>query len=474
MTHHFLGPILVLSGQKYQPTAAWGFYFETFASRFTRLRFFRWWSDRELVDAQRVKLHTEDQRPAEKTAAAPPAEDTMTPSVLPVVRHLPILLLFLGPVVPERLYPATEDLVNRNADFGVRLYQTVSSRTDDNVLLSPFVLSAGLMALLSGTGGSTLNQLLQGLTLAGLDPEVLPDQFRTLRDLVPQRAMNLQQGMAIFPAEGLSMSLSYQDLVQSKFGGKFQSLLYTSVPEALDAINTWAQEQTGTHIQQMLSTLDPQTQLLVVSAASYQARFSPNFNQTFTQNERFYVNKYRVVMVPMMFRAGKFFLAYDRSLKAGVLQLPMADGAAMLAVLPDEVTDITSVEEEVTSEKIQAWIQKLKKTKLEVQLPCFMLERSYSLKNILQTLDITQVFQDDADISKMGAAKGVKLSEVYHKSVISVDESSSDPSGAGGESTVFSTPPPRLTFNRPFIFIIYQEGTGSLLLMGRVTNPAEK
>ena len=47
-----------------------------------------------------------------------------------------------------------------------------------------------------------------------------------------------------------------------------------------------------------------------------------------------------------------------------------------------------------------------------MQLPRFLLERSYSLKSILQTLDITRVFQDDADISKMDEAKGHKLTEV--------------------------------------------------------------
>lgn len=83
---------------------------------------------------------------------------------------------------------------------------------------------------------------------------------------------------------------------------------------------------------------------------------------SFTQDERFYVDKYNVVMVPMMFRADKYFLAYDRSLKVGVLKLPMADGTAMLVLLPDEDVDITAVEEEVTAEKISAWIAQLKKT----------------------------------------------------------------------------------------------------------------
>lgn len=67
-------------------------------------------------------------------------------------------------------------------------------------------------------------------------------------------------------------------------------------------------------------------------------------------------------MVPMMFRADKYFLAYDRLLKVGVLKLPMADGTAMLVLLPDEDVDISTIEEEVTGEKIRAWIRQLKKT----------------------------------------------------------------------------------------------------------------
>lgn len=52
--------------------------------------------------------------------------------------------------------------------------------------------------------------------------------------------------------------------------------------------------------------------------------------------------------------------------------------------------------------------------KLEVQLPRFLLERSYSLRDVLKTLDIIQVFQDDADFSNMGASEGLKLTQVSY------------------------------------------------------------
>ncbi|XP_028253056.1 serpin peptidase inhibitor, clade A (alpha-1 antiproteinase, antitrypsin), member 10a [Parambassis ranga] len=385
------------------------------------------------------------------------------------------LFLLLCPVSSQTTDPSLEYLINRNSDFGTRFYQVIASRSDDNVFLSPFILSGGLLALLSAAAGPTHDQLLQGLMLAGLEPQTLPDLFQTLRLAVlgGDAARTLLQAIGVFPSQRFVVSSSYQALVQMKFGGFVETVSYMAPEEALNTINRWAQEQTGDQVQELVSKLDSQPQLLIATAASYQTRFRLAFNSSSTQDERFYVDKYHVVMVPMMVRADKYFLAYDRSVKAGVLKLTMADGAAMLVVLPDEDVDVTAVEEEVTAEKILAWIRQLKKTKLEVQLPRFLLERSYSLRDALQTLNITQVFQDDADITNMGEAKGPKLSQVYHKSVISVDESGDD-TVVGGGVTTFATPPPRLTFNRPFIFVIYQESTGSLLFIGRVSDPTQK
>lgn len=90
--------------------------------------------------------------------------------LLPVI----LLLVLLGPASQETINPALVDLTNRNADFGTRMYRAIASRTDDNIFLSPFTLSTGLLVLLSATSGSTQEQLFQGLTLTGLDHQSLP------------------------------------------------------------------------------------------------------------------------------------------------------------------------------------------------------------------------------------------------------------------------------------------------------------
>lgn len=99
-----------------------------------------------------------------------PADDAMTPMSLLLLLSLLVLLLSLA----KTTEPTVEDLINRNMDFDAHLYRAVASRSDDNVVLSPFCLLAGMLALLSAANGPTRDQLLQGLFLNGLNPQTLP------------------------------------------------------------------------------------------------------------------------------------------------------------------------------------------------------------------------------------------------------------------------------------------------------------
>lgn len=91
------------------------------------------------------------------------------------------------------------------------------------------------------------------------------DLFQNLRSPVT----NLRQGVAVLPAQGVVVAPSYLDLVQTKFGANVQSLAYTAPQEATDTINSWAQERTGDQVQDLVTKLDPNTQLLLATAAFY-------------------------------------------------------------------------------------------------------------------------------------------------------------------------------------------------------------
>lgn len=97
------------------------------------------------------------------------------------------------------------------------------------------------------------------------------------------------------------------------------------------------------------------------SSCQYSGAWKYPFNPNNTQNGRFYVDKYNVVQVPMMFNMDIFSVGSDDELRAKVLRLPYRGGAAMLIVLPDQHVDYTIIDDEINASRFLSWIKNLKR-----------------------------------------------------------------------------------------------------------------
>lgn len=256
------------------------------------------------------------------------------------------------------------------------------------------------------------------------------------------------------------------------YNADVQHVNFANGQQAKGSINDYVRSRTGDKVKDVVENVDPQSMAMFISADFFPGKWLQPFNNTFTQEERFYVNKYKIVQVPMMLHSGKYYLAYDPTLKVGILKLPCEEGNAMLVLLPDEDVDYTFIDESMTGDVFRGWVEKLKKTKLEIQLPRFTLKQSNSLSISLPSLGIKEIFGNTADLSGISSSEGLKLSEVVQKVTVEVDETGGSVTDAS--SNLFMTPlPPRLTFNRPFIFVIYHEATEFILYIGRVVDPTK-
>lgn len=358
-----------------------------------------------------------------------------------------------------------EDLASKNADFATRLYSTVSSTSDDNVVVSTFGATLALATLAVGAGGTSRSELLQGIGVASVekDREILLQQLRETTAQI--------QATGLFTSQQVEADGGFSSRVKQFYDADVKNVNYANGVMAKGSINDYVRGRTGGKISDVVESVDPQTMAMLISAAYFTGQWQQPFNASNTQEERFYINKYAIVLVPMMFRSDKYYLAYDPTLKVGILKLPCEDGTAMLALLPDEDVDYTHIEEGITGHVFRGWVAKLKKTKLEVQLPRFSLKQSNSLKMSLASLGIKEMFESSADLSGITSTAGLKLSEVVQKVAIDVEETGG--SAGFASNNFFTTLPPRLTFNRPFIFIIYHETTKCILYIGRVVDPTK-
>ncbi|KAJ8409061.1 hypothetical protein AAFF_G00240820 [Aldrovandia affinis] len=371
------------------------------------------------------------------------------------------------------------ELAAKNMDFVMGLYREIASSNDDNIFISPLCVSSALAVLSAGAQGATRAQVLQGLGLTPLEQdgqlEWIPELFQKLQWAVSRsEALQLDQATALFVHQRVEVETAFSNLIKKFFGADVNKVDFANMQASKSAINDYVKSMTRGKVGDVVSTLDPQAMLMLVSAVFFQGNWELPFSSNSTQEERFLVNKYKVVQVPMMFKVDKYYLAYDPFVKVGVLKLPYQGGVAMLVLLPDKDVDYTSIDEALTTERFLGWIKKLKKIKLEVQLPRFSLEQSYSMKKVLPDLGITNLFESTADLSGVSKEPALKLSEMLHKAAIDVKETGT--MAAANTETQFSmlATPPRLTINRPFLFVIYHEATSMPLFIGRVIDPTKK
>jgi serpin B len=106
-------------------------------------------------------------------------------------------------------------------------------------------------------------------------------------------------------------------------------------------------------------------------------------------------------------------------------------------------------------------------------MPKFKMEYGIKLLNdVLKNLGMEIAFGPSADFS--GISQDIFISKVLHKAVIEVNEKGSEAAAATVvemAKTAMPTDIAEFVVNRPFIFIIAEERTGSILFMGKVVNP---
>ncbi|XP_058471365.1 protein Z-dependent protease inhibitor [Solea solea] len=388
-------------------------------------------------------------------------------------------MCFLIPIIQAQLPSATiSDLSFKNMDFAMNLYRKISSYHDKNIFFSPLSISTSFAALLMASDGVTREELLKGLNLEQLEianqPELVPKLFQLLHENITRNgSLTLDQAMALFVHQQFEVEKEFESQIKMFFDADIQPVDFSDTKASVRFINNYVRQKTEDKVIELISSLDDMTQLMLINTIFFQGGWQMPFNPNFTASAPFYINNYNIAQVPMMLREDKFYTMEDIPLGAKVLKLPYKEGVSMLILLPNKGMDYTVVDDEITASRFLRWISKLQKTKIEVVMPKFKMEQSYSLHKLLPDMGMASVFSNSANLTKLSKDGGIKVSEVLHKAVIEVDETGTTAAATTTIGITSYSLPRTFTINRPFFFFIYHEDTNCLLFMGRVIDPTK-
>ncbi|NXX30603.1 ANT3 protein, partial [Nicator chloris] len=182
--------------------------------------------------------------------------------------------------------------------------------------------------------------------------------------------------------------------------------------------------------------------------------------------------------VPTMYQESKFHYTFIPQDKVQVLELPYkGDDITMVLVLPSAGTPLEKVERDLTSEKLQGWIDSMKEMSLFVYLPRFRVEDSFSVKEKLRKMGLEDLFSPENARLPGIIAEGrtdLYVSEAFHKAFLEVNEEGSEASAATAVTiSGRSFPVNRKIFNanRPFLLFIREATLNTIIFMGRIADP---
>ena len=178
----------------------------------------------------------------------------------------------------------------------------------------------------------------------------------------------------------------------------------------------------------------------------------------------------------MMTQTARFRYSLNRRLNCQILELPYrGNRLAMYILLPRKVDGLASLESKLTFSSITSAIAQLRPRRISVAIPRFEMTVDENLPGELKAMGMKLAFTLSADFTGISPVRPLFVSDVIHKAYIGVDEKGTE---AAAATVVIigrgATPAPqKFAADHPFVFLIRDRITGSILFFGRHVIPAE-
>lgn len=379
---------------------------------------------------------------------------------------------FAGLNADYELDKISPETVVGNSRFAFYIFKQLNSEDgEQSIFISPLSISTALTMTYAGAETTTKEAMAKTLGYTGLDDEILNESYQNLIRYLRQvdKKIELHMGNSLWVREGEDIKEDFLATNKEIFDASVTSLDFSEA-SAVEQINKWIANATKNKITKMLEPpIPPEVVMYLINAIYFKGDWTEQFDKKQSYEAQFHAGDGSINIVTMMSRNGKVEYGQGDDYKA--VRLPYGSGrTAMYCILPPEDMAINDFIATLDMEKWQLIRESIsERDNVELRLPRFELE--YGIKELndsLTALGMGEAFSEAADFS--GIREGIFISRVLHKAIIEVNEEGSEAAAATVVEMQETAAVEPLTFiaDRPFVFIIADDQTGTILFMGKL------
>jgi serine protease inhibitor len=365
--------------------------------------------------------------------------------------------------------------------FAVALYGQLRNQSG-NLFFSPESISTALAMAYAGAHGDTASEMAKTLHFT-LPPEQLhPAMGAVLSDLnAAHEGYQLSVANALWAQRGYTFLDDFLTLLKNDYGAGLMQVDFKGATEAARlTINQWVEQKTQDKIKDLLpaGALRADTRLVLTNAIYFKGNWETQFDKALTKDEDFHLTPAKTAKTPMMHREGSF--NYFDGGTFQVLEIPYkSKELSMILFLPKDRSGLPALEQSLTGANTQQWLRQLgPASKVIVTMPRFKMTQEFELSAVLGAMGMPQAFTSSANFSAMTGKNDFAISAVIHKAYVDVNEEGTEAAAATAVTMramamrVPQYPPITFLADHPFIFLIRDNHSSSILFMGRMADPA--
>ena len=390
------------------------------------------------------------------------------------------------------------DLVNGNSAFAFDLYRALCVE-DGNLFYSPYSISLALAMTYAGARGETERQMAGTLHFLLPQDRLHPafnDQDIRLASRAGDQQGDFDTGFrlnianALWGQKGYEFVEEFLNVLSENYGAGVRPMAFMTMPEESRlTINDWVADRTEDRIKDLIpqGVINEFTRLVLTNAVYFNAKWRCTFDESSTLMRPFHLLDGGEVHVQMMMSEPEFF-GYAKGEGYQAVDLPYVGGAlSMTILLPDEGR-FREFEKSINGVRVGRILEDIEAKLVELTMPRFEFKSQFMLVETLEKMGMPNAFDDrTSDFSGMdgtsclaGDDPCLLISDVIHKAFVSVDEEGTEAAAvtAGlfflNTAGVYEPQLIRVTVDRPFIFLIRDRATNTILFVGRMEKPEEK
>jgi len=377
----------------------------------------------------------------------------------------------------SRTATASPPVVKGNTAFALDLYAELRSG-EGNLFFSPLSISTALAMTYAGARGDTAKEMGTVLHIPAQDKNVhgsFGALVRQLNDLNGTGGCEVSIANALWGQRGYRFLREFTNLVSDNYDAGMREVDFAASEAARRTINDWVAQETRDKIQDLIppGVLDAMTRLVLTNAIYFKGNWVEQFDKKLTKGAPFLCGSGTKVPVPMMHKTAHFGYLAGKGFQA--LELPYkGEALSMVVFLPEKADGLSAFERSLTPANLDGWLKSLRKREVSVYLPRFKTTVRFELRPTLARMGMPLAFSNAADFSGMDGTHDLFISNVIHKAFVDVNEEGTEAAAATAVVMALkgiSEPPPVFRADHPFVFLIRDRKSGSILFLGRVVNP---